>query len=210
MVHSIKVLIELYVLGVAGIPGCVEDYQVSSVDEGNSGGSDTNQDTRNTTSMLCRLWESALSAGVYAPWVRKHIIQAQYYKNPNQMHQYLKYNTFLKDINLDTGDTSTVGDEHDDIRREKYKRNIVDLEMFVMVQFVPDGIVFPRESAWFGRWDGERVVPLEEQDIYEELGLKQLDDSGRLKRVMKEGEHMILDEQLLKELVKVYLIAEQQ
>ena len=196
---------------MASIPGCVEDYQVRSTGGDNGGGTDIHresydQDIRSTTNMLCRLWESALSAGVYAPWVRKHIIQAQYYKNPNQMQQYLEYNTFLKDINLDTRDSST-SEEHGDVKRKKYKRNILELDMFVMVQFTPDRVVVPRESAWFGWWDGERVVPLEEQDIYDELGLKQLDESDRLKRVMKEGGHMMLDEQWLKELIKVYLIA---
>lgn len=198
--------------GVASIPGCVEGYQRGGV-EGNGndntpiddGRDSIDQRTGHPSNMLCMLWESVLSAGIYAQWVQEHVIQAQYYKNSTQMHQYFENNTFLKDINLDTKDPSTK-DEHDDVKREAYRRNILDLEMFVMVKFVPDGLVVPGESAWFGWWNGERVVPLEEQNIYGELGLKQLDESGRLKRVVREGVHMMLDEQWLKDLTKAYLI----
>ena len=83
----------------------------------------------------------------------------------------------------------------------------MDLEMFVMVKFERDGVVEPKESAWFGWWNGMRVEALEEQRVYDDLGLRQLDERGRLKRVVKESEHMVLDEKWIRELVKEYLMA---
>lgn len=40
----------------------------------------------------------------------------------------------------------------------------------------------PRESSWFGFWDGDTVVPLRQQRLYREdwLGLRALDRAGRL------------------------------
>ncbi len=52
--------------------------------------------------------------------------------------------------------------------------------------------VVPRDSAWFSFYDGKRLVPLREQPMYEEdwLGLKELDQSGRLVFAEAPGAHM--------------------
>lgn len=48
--------------------------------------------------------------------------------------------------------------------------------------FENDVTVQPKESSWFGFWDGDTVVPLQQQRAYREdwLGLKSLDKAGRL------------------------------
>jgi palmitoyl-protein thioesterase len=52
--------------------------------------------------------------------------------------------------------------------------------------------VVPRDSSWFSWFNGTHLVPLVEQPLYLEdwLGLKELDDSGRLVFAEVEGEHM--------------------
>jgi palmitoyl-protein thioesterase len=52
--------------------------------------------------------------------------------------------------------------------------------------------VVPRDSAWFSWFDGKRIVPLKEQMLWYEdrLGLKELDESGRLWFKSLPGQHM--------------------
>jgi hypothetical protein len=52
--------------------------------------------------------------------------------------------------------------------------------------------VVPRESAWFGFWDGKSLIPLQDQALFTDdwLGLKKLHDAGNLLFDSAPGEHM--------------------
>ncbi|KAJ2424773.1 hypothetical protein GGF41_002663, partial [Coemansia sp. RSA 2531] len=48
---------------------------------------------------LCQWMRQLASKGVYSWYIRDHVIQAQYFKDPERIDQYLQYNIFLPDIN---------------------------------------------------------------------------------------------------------------
>jgi palmitoyl-protein thioesterase len=113
------------------------------------------------------------------------------------MDSYLENSNWLADVNNE--------------REEKnlfYIANMRDLERFVMYIFSEDTTAIPKESAWFSevnRTSGE-VTKLQDRKMYEEdwLGLKFLDEQGRLEFNTAEGKHMNITEDLLREIFKKY------
>ncbi|KAI8605482.1 palmitoyl-protein thioesterase [Dissophora ornata] len=144
--------------GVSDIPGCVQ------------------------SDPSCRLMRSIAKSGVYSGYVRDHVVQAQYYKDPNNLQTYLERNIFLPDINNER-----------EVKNAMYKKRLTSINNLVMFMFTEDITVRPKETAWFGFSDetGD-IVDLEEQDQYKEdwLGLRTMDEAGKLVFDIMEGEHV--------------------
>jgi palmitoyl-protein thioesterase len=111
----------------------------------------------------CNLMRNIARRGVYTEYVRKHVIQAQYYKDPqnyegkwgkrlNSQCQpgsscanlvyppfivYLEKNIFLPDIN----------NEYPIRKNKTYKANLLSLNKLVLIKFAEDETVRPAESA---------------------------------------------------------------
>jgi palmitoyl-protein thioesterase len=101
-----------------------------------------------------------------------------------QEQLYLDANIFLPDINNALP-----------IKNSTYKRNIMGLKNFVMVKFLQDMVVQPRDSEWFGFYaSGQDTVieTLHQSKLYTEdwLGLKVLDQTGRLHFLATPGDHL--------------------
>ena len=99
--------------GVSDVPGCVDK-----------------SDTR------CILARALIDKGVYLPWVQNRVVQAQYFKDPKHYQEYLKYNTFLPDINNELEPYKPI-----------YRDHLKTLNAFVMVKFDNDTMVIPKESS---------------------------------------------------------------
>jgi len=129
----------------------------------------------------CSVMQVMLGRGAYAPWVRTNVVQAQYFKDPEDLELYLTNNIFLPDIN----------NEHAD-KNQQYADNLAALEKLVLFRFENDTTVVPRDSAWFSFYNGTDLLDLKDQPIYTEdwIGLKQLDKEGKLVFESAPGEHM--------------------
>lgn len=155
--------------GVSDLPGCVA-YERNA-----------------TLSAYCRAAESAVRAAVYSFPARNAVVQAQYFRDPLRAETYLARNAFLPDVNNEGA-----------LKNPAYKANLLRLERFVMVRFSEDTVVVPKDSAWFGAFrEGtgvaeNDVVPLRQSRLYAEdwLGLRALDESGRLVMFDCPGQHM--------------------
>ncbi|KAG0338211.1 hypothetical protein BG004_007307 [Podila humilis] len=144
--------------GVADIPGCAD------------------------ADASCRLMRTIARSGVYSGYVRDHIVQAQYYKDPRNLKTYLDRNIFLPDINNERA-----------VKNTTYAKHLTSLNTLVMFMFSDDVTVKPKETAWFGFQDEDgEVIDLMNQDLYNEdwLGLKQMDREGKLVFDILNGEHM--------------------
>jgi palmitoyl-protein thioesterase len=161
--------------GVMNAPGC-ESTAPSSLAASTSAVQDAG-----SFSTACQAMQALLARGAYLPLVQNHVVQAQYFKDPFHMDEYLKKSIFLADLN----------NEHQ-CKSMQYKENLLTLNKFVMYRFTAEKMVVPRDSSWFSWFNGTHLVPLVEQPLYLEdwLGLKELDDSGRLVFAEVEGEHM--------------------
>lgn len=158
----------------------------------------------------CRIVKRLISTGsVYSSYAQEHILPAQYFRDQRDLEPYFEHNDFLRDINNElSGDhqpgenlTSTLAlrrtlsPQH---RNQTYKENMLLLENFVMFRFSEEQIVKPAASAHFGVSTGtEESIPLERLPIYQEdyIGLKPLDESGRITYAICDGSHMQIGEQ---------------
>ena len=137
--------------------------------------------------------------------------QAQYYRDPAQFERYLESNHFLTSINNERPAPH---------KNETYAANLAQLDALVLVLFAQDRTVIPKESAWFGSYpsvpepereeDGgekEKIVSMREQPLYVEdwIGLRTLDESGRVVLVSCDAEHMHLSVECWQPLVEKYV-----
>jgi palmitoyl-protein thioesterase len=146
---------------------------------------------------VCRGAEALLRFGRWSAWVQSHFVPAQYYRNPDELDEYLENSNFLADINNER-----------EIKNEAYKRNLMNLNKFVMFMFEDDTTVVPKESAHFANVNqttGE-VTPLRKRKIYQEdwIGLKALDEQGKLEFLSVSGAHMQISDEVFVETFKKY------
>jgi palmitoyl-protein thioesterase len=157
--------------------------------------------------VLCQIARRAVRSGVYTSWAQEHLVQvrlsalllaagantvfgarqAQYYRDPAQLETYLDVNQFLTSIN----------NEIPDARNATYAANLAALDNLVLVLFLRDTTVIPKESAWFGSNapdapGDETIVPMRRQPLYEGdwIGLRALDERGAVVLETCNGTHM--------------------
>lgn len=134
---------------------------------------------------LCNLSHSLISLGAYAPWVRNHIVQAQFWRDPWELNNYREFSQYLADINNDRNSAE---------KNQQYRDNILTLKEMVLFRFEDESVVVPRDSSWFSVFDAEKnhIVPVKDTALYKEdwIGLKELDATGRLTMLTAPGDHM--------------------
>jgi palmitoyl-protein thioesterase len=77
-------------------------------------------------------------------------------QDPYQMEAYLAHNTFLADINNERP-----------AKNATYRANLASLEKLVLFRFKDDVTVVPRDSAWFGFYNGSQLLRMEETALYQ-------------------------------------------
>jgi|EP00802_Teleaulax_amphioxeia_P018476 palmitoyl-protein thioesterase len=132
---------------------------------------------------VCEEVKKLLDLGAYTPLVQSRLVQAQYWHDPRSP-AYQKYNVFLPGIN-----------NEGDAKNATYRERLLQVENLVLVKFLNDTIVVPRDSEWFGFYaagQDTEVQPLEESPLYTEdwLGLKVLKEQGRLLLLSCLGNHL--------------------
>lgn len=147
---------------------------------------------------LCQWADNMIRYGAYLPWVRDHVVQAQYFRDPQRLEDYLEKNIFLPDANNEKEEKNPT-----------YAERMKALERFVMVRFMNDTTVVPRDSSWFAEEmpDG-KVVPYSKTQAYAEdwIGLRTLDESSRLTYAEVEGKHLQFSrEWFVEQIVEKYL-----
>ncbi|KAG6866627.1 hypothetical protein C0991_000737 [Blastosporella zonata] len=152
---------------------------------------------------LCQIARRATKSAVYGQWAQDNLIQAQYFRDPNNLETYLSANHFLTSIN----------NEIPGSRNDSYARNLASLNKLILVLFTEDKTVVPKESAWFGSEAPpanfhpeeqqplidpatKELIPMHLQPLYLEdwIGLRQLDERGGVVFDTCVGEHMQMGE----------------
>jgi palmitoyl-protein thioesterase len=83
---------------------------------------------------------------------------------------------------------------------EQYKTNLLKIRNLVLVEFLGDTVVIPRESEHFGFYaenDTSKILPLQETPLYTKdlLGLKIMDQQSRIKFLQTDGDHLRFTDQ---------------
>jgi len=136
----------------------------------------------------------------YLPTVQNISVQAQYWQDPTRQDVYTNASIFLADINNQKEEKSAV-----------YKKHLESVDNFVLVLFENDTVVIPRESEWFAFYtpgQDQEITDLKDSQIYKEdwIGLKTLDETGRLAFLQTPGNHLdFTDEWFIENIVDPYL-----
>jgi len=120
------------------------------------------------------LFDSILEGQWTDQWLQKYITFATYWKDPFEFNEYLKFSSFLPDINNERP-----------VKNSTYRKNILSLNTVLLVSSTIDEIVIPMSSPWFEFFalgQDVTVVPFRQTDQYLQdwLGLQTLDKSNKL------------------------------
>ena len=150
---------------------------------------------------LCRSWTGYLKSHPWSSLVQSKLVPAQYYRDPEDLEPYLEYSNFLADINNER-----------EIKNSTYKENMEKLERFAMYLFANDTTVVPKETGWFAEVNttSDEVTKLHDRLIYKEdwLGLKSLDEAGKLHFKIIAGAHMQFGEDVVQDVARKYYKAQ--
>lgn len=146
---------------------------------------------------LCNGVEELLRSGRWTDFAQAHVVPAQYFRDPEELDAYLAHSNFLADINNER-----------EVKNDSYRERLETVNRFAMFMFEDDTVAVPKESALFAEvnaTDGS-VTPLQGRRLYTEdwLGLRKLDEEGKLDFKSVPGQHMELSEQVLKKAFKDY------
>ena len=158
---------------------------------------------------ICKKLEKEIDKHAFTSYIQNKVLPAQYWRGNSEkdFKNFLKHNTFLKSINmLDLNQTI----DHQQVENlHKISGN------FVLMKFIEDEVVVPRESQWFGAVNvsdegedsTEEVVPMEKLPVFQRLGLDRFRREGRLKMIEYDSSHMAFtDEWFVSEIVEKYLV----
>ncbi|XP_062205722.1 uncharacterized protein LOC133907670 isoform X1 [Phragmites australis] len=150
--------------------------------------------------ILCILIDDLIKLEIYSDYVQAHLAPSGYVKIPTDMEDYLKGCRFLPKLN----------NEIPSQRNVTYKERFSSLENLVLIMFEDDAVLIPRETAWFGYYPAgafNPVLPPQETKLYTEdwIGLKTLDEAGRVKFVSVPGGHLRISRSDMKKYVVPYL-----
>ncbi|KAL7287366.1 hypothetical protein TKK_0018482 [Trichogramma kaykai] len=149
---------------------------------------------------FCDYLRRLLHYTAYSKFVQEKLVQAEYWHDPLKENEYKKYSIFLADIN------------NERFVNETYKTNLKKLENFVMVKFEQDSMVEPKITEWFGFYKPGQAVEtqtLQESDIYIEdrLGLKEMDEAGKLHFLSIDANHLqFTDMWLVENIISKFLL----
>ncbi|XP_031247898.1 palmitoyl-protein thioesterase 1-like [Pistacia vera] len=150
--------------------------------------------------VLCKIADTLIKSEIYSDYVQDHLAPSGYLKFPNDISKYLSKCKFLPKLN----------NEHPDQRNSTYKERFSSLQNLVLIMFEDDKVLIPKETSWFGYYpDGafNPVQPPQKTKLYTEdwIGLKSLDDAGRVKYISVAGGHLGISKADMKEHVVPYL-----
>jgi len=139
----------------------------------------------NPDGFFCNETRVLLDCCAYWPEIQKISVQAQYWHDSINEEKYVDGSAFIADIN----------NEKPNEYNATYKENLLKLTNLVLVQFLNDTVVIPKESEWFGFYAAGtdyEVVPYYETSVYinDTIGLKELNETGRLQFLGCPGNHL--------------------
>lgn len=117
-------------------------------------------------------------------YLQRAITPLAYWHDAKDETRYKNGSTFLALIN------------NENHYNPNYVRNLQALKRLVLVKYRDDVSLVPNESSWFGFEDKDgNVLRMEQTEVYikDKLGLRELQESGKLIRLESPLEHLKLN-----------------
>ncbi|XVF33607.1 hypothetical protein REPUB_Repub17cG0182600 [Reevesia pubescens] len=152
------------------------------------------------SSLICKLLDSLIKLEIYSNYVQEHLAPSGYLKIPTDIDDYLEGCRFLPKLNNEINGT----------RNSTYKERFASLQNLVLIMFEDDTVLIPKETSWFGYFpDGafDPILPPQETKLYKEdwIGLKTLDEAGKVKFINVSGNHLGISKSDVKKYIVPYL-----
>ncbi|XP_019089121.1 PREDICTED: palmitoyl-protein thioesterase 1-like [Camelina sativa] len=153
----------------------------------------------NCTESFCLVLK-ALFPLFYTDLVQDNVAPSGYVKVPTKITEYLEHSKYLPKLN----------NERPGQKNSIFKDRFTSLHNLVLIMFQKDTVLIPRETSWFGYYpDGDftPVLPPQKTKLYTKdwIGLKTLDDAGKVKFLSVPGGHIEITEEELLNYVVPYL-----
>lgn len=151
--------------------------------------------------LFCILVDSLIKSEIYSDYIQAHLAPSGYLKLPNNIPAYLEKCRFLPKLN----------NELPDERNATYKERFTSLQNLVLIMFEHDTVLIPKETAWFGYYpEGafDPVLPPHQTKLYVDdwIGLKSLNDAGRVKFISVPGNHLGISNSDAQKYIVPYLV----
>ncbi|CAH1412202.1 unnamed protein product [Lactuca virosa] len=151
--------------------------------------------------LMCTILDRFTQLAVYNDALQENLAPPNYIKNPTDLDAYREACKFLPKLNNEFEKNAT------------YKERFSSLQNLVLIMFDKDLVLVPKESSWFGYFpDGawEPILPVQETRLYIEdwIGLRTLDEAGRVTFVNVSGGHLDITDDDMKKYVVPYLVNE--
>lgn len=152
------------------------------------------------SAIFCRFADELIKSEIYSDYVQGHLAPSGYLKLPNSIPKYLEKCKFLPKLN----------NELPQARNSTYKERFSSLQNLVLIMFEHDTVLVPKETSLFGYYsDGNfnSTIPAQQTKLYIEdwIGLKTLDEAGRVKYISVPGDHVKISNSDMKKYVIPYL-----
>ncbi|URD83451.1 Palmitoyl-protein thioesterase [Musa troglodytarum] len=150
--------------------------------------------------IICILVDNLIKSQIYSDYVQAHLAPSGYLKIPTDIPEYLEGCRFLPKLN----------NELPSERNSTYKERFSSLENLILIMFEHDTVLIPRETSWFGYYPDGAFNPIlspQQTALYTEdwIGLKTLDDAGRVKFISVKGNHLRISQSDMKKHIVPYL-----
>ncbi|KAK8266467.1 hypothetical protein V6Z12_D12G248200 [Gossypium hirsutum] len=148
----------------------------------------------------CLIADKLIKSEIYSDYIQAHLAPSGYLKLPNDIPHYLEKCRFLPKLNNEL--------PHE--RNSTYKERFTRLQNLVLILFEHDTVLIPKETSWFGYYPNgafKPVVQPQETKLYSEdwIGLKTLDDAGKVHYVNVSGGHLGISKEDMKKHVVPFL-----
>ncbi|CAH1412199.1 unnamed protein product [Lactuca virosa] len=154
------------------------------------------------SSFICILVDDLMELAVYSDVVQEHLAPSNYMRVPTDLDAYKEGCKFLPKLNNEFEKNAT------------YKERFSSLQNLVLIMGDKDSVLVPKETSWFGYFpDGayEPILPAQKTRLYIEdwIGLRTLDEAGRVKFVNVTGGHLEITDDDMKRYIVPYLVDEE-
>ncbi|PWA38036.1 alpha/beta-Hydrolases superfamily protein [Artemisia annua] len=152
--------------------------------------------------LMCVLVDALIKLAIYSDYLQEHLAPANYIKIPTDLDAYREGCKFLPKLNNEFEKNAT------------YKERFSSLQNLVLIMFDKESVLVPKETSWFGYFpDGawDPILPAQETRLYKEdwIGLRTLDEAGRVKFVNVTGGHLDMADDDMKKYIVPYLVDEE-
>ena len=147
--------------------------------------------------VVCHFVNNFVSFFVYYKFIQNGIGPAGYYRDNYHLKRYLEKSNFLADLN------------NENEYNENYYKRMSNLTSLVLIKFNNDTMIYPPETAWFQSLDdNDNLITLSRSEFYVKdlIGIKKLNESGAIRFISLDGEHLSFTNEDLYDYAFDYLI----